>query len=108
MQLLTLHLAQAAPSSGGGWLNIIMIILMIAIFYLFMIRPQTKRQKELQKAREAMKTGDKIITSGGLYGVIKNIDTERGQVQVEIADGIRVKVDQNHVFPVVETESKGK
>lgn len=99
MHLLTLYLAQAAPSAGSGWMNIVMIILMIAIFYFFMIRPQSKRQKELQKARDAMKTGDQVITTGGLYGVIKNIDVAKGQVQIEIADGIKVRVDQNHIFP---------
>lgn len=106
MHLLTLYLAQAAPSGGSGWMNIVMIILMIAIFYFFMIRPQSKRQKELQQAREAMKTGDQVITSGGLYGVIKNIDAAKGQVQIEIADGIRVKVDQSHIFPAEKSTEK--
>ena len=108
MNLLTLPLLQApAPqAAGAGWMNIIMIVLMIAIFYFFMIRPQSKRQKELQQAREAMKNGDQVITSGGLLGTIKNIDAAKGQVQIEIADGIKVRVDQNHIFPVGKQEEK--
>ena len=87
-------------------MNIVMIVLLIAIFYFFMIRPQSKQQKELQKARDAMKNGDRVITSGGLYGVVKNIDAAKGQVQIEIADGIKVRVDQNHIFPLERQEEK--
>jgi preprotein translocase subunit YajC len=75
---------------------ILMMVAMIAIFYFFMIRPQQKRQKELQKAREAMKTGDKVIIAGGIHGRIKEIDETT--VLVEIADGVRIRVDKTSVF----------
>ena len=83
-------------------MSIIMIVLMIVIFYFFMIRPQTKRQKELQKAREAMKTGDKVITSGGMYGIIREINKPNGQVTLEVWDGVKVKVDINNIFSLEE------
>ena len=100
MQLLTLTLAQAAPAAGSGMMNIIMIILMIAIFYFFMIRPQSKRQKELQKARQAMKNGDRVITTGGIFGTIKNIDEAKGEVSIEIADGVKIRVSSEHIYPI--------
>ena len=55
------------------WSGILMMVVIVAIFYFFMIRPQQKRQKEIQKAREALKVGDKVITAGGIYGKIKEI-----------------------------------
>lgn len=84
-------------------MSILMIVLMIVIFYFFMIRPQTKRQKELQKARDAMKTGDKVITSGGMYGIIREINKANGQVTLEVWEGVKVKVDINNIFSVEES-----
>lgn len=85
-------------------MNIAMIILIFVIFYFFMIRPQQRKQKELQKKREALGTNDRIVTSGGLYGVIKDIkDTE---FVVEIADGVRVRVDKGSVFPAGDSSAR--
>ena len=67
----------------GGML--FMLIAIFAIFYFFMIRPQQKKQKELQKSREAMKNGDKVVTAGGIHGKIREVgDT---WFIVEISDG---------------------
>lgn len=93
-----------AANPGAAWMNIIMIVLLIAIFYFFMIRPQSKRQKEIQKAREAMKPGDKVITSGGIYGIIREINTTTSQVTVEIWDGVKMKVDYNNIYPIPEND----
>lgn len=93
---------QAQAPQGNAFMSIIMIVLMIVIFYFFMIRPQTKRQKELQKAREAMKAGDKVITSGGMYGIIREINKTNGQVTLEVWDGVKVKVDINNIFSLEE------
>ena len=85
-------------------MNIAMIILIFVIFYFFMIRPQQRKQKELQKKREALGTNDRIVTSGGRYGVIKDIkDTE---FVVEIADGVRVRVDKGSVFPAGDSSAR--
>lgn len=95
MSLLSVLLQAAAPA-GGGYSGIIMMVLIIAVFYFFMIRPQTKRQKEIAKAREAMKTGDKVVTSGGIHGKIKEVgDTT---FLIEIAPSVHVKVDKVAVF----------
>ena len=81
-------------------MNIAMIVLIFVIFYFFMIRPQQRKQKELQKKREALGTNDRIVTSGGLYGVIKDIK------ETEIADGVRVRVDKGSVFPAGDSSAR--
>ena len=83
-------------------MNIAMIVLIFVIFYFFMIRPQQKRQKEVQRKREALTTGDRIVTSGGLYGVIRDI--KETEFVVEIAEGVRVRVDRGSVFPAASDE----
>lgn len=92
--------AAAAPAGGGmfgaGAQQIVFILIIFVVFYFFMIRPQTKRQKEIKKQREAMKPGDQVVTSGGIYGKVKDIkDTT---IIIEIADNVRIKVDKNSVF----------
>lgn len=78
----------------GG--TLFMLIAIFAIFYFFMIRPQQKKQKELQKSRESMKSGDKVVTAGGIHGRIKEVgDT---WFLVEIADGVRIKVEKSSVY----------
>jgi preprotein translocase subunit YajC len=101
MNLLSIML-QAAPAAGGvsQYSGIFMMVLIFVVFYFFMIRPQSKRQKEIKKQREAMKAGDSVVTSGGIYGKVKDIkDTT---VIVEIADNVRIKIDKNSVFATAE------
>ena len=96
-ELLTILLqSEAAQEGGSAWSGMIMIVAMIVIFYFFMIRPQNKKQKELKKAREAMKKGDKVITAGGIHGRIK--DLKDNVVLMEIAPGVTIKIDKTSVF----------
>ena len=95
-----LFAAPGAAEGGSSYMGIVMIVAMVAIFYFFMIRPQQKRQKDLQKSREAMKTGDKILLAGGIHGRIKEI-AETSMI-IEIADGVRIRVDKGSVFASVE------
>ena len=95
-------LLQAQAQQGSGWTSIIMMAAVVLIFWLFMIRPQQKRQKEVQRKREALSTGDRIVTSGGLYGVIRDI--KETEFIVEIAEGVRVRVDRGSVFPAASDE----
>jgi preprotein translocase subunit YajC len=95
--LSTVLLQDPAPGGmGGSSMSILLIVAMIAIFYFLMIRPQQKRQKDIQKAREAMKTGDKIVTAGGIHGRIKEI-ADRSML-IEVAEGVRIRVDKASVF----------
>ena len=99
-------LQAAGQNAGGGYSTIIMMVAIFVIFWLFMIRPQQKRQKELQQKREALGINDRIVTSGGLYGVIK--DVKQTELVVEIADGVRVRVDKGSVFPAGDSEAAAK
>lgn len=88
--------AQTAQEGGSAWSGMIMIVAMIVIFYFFMIRPQSKKQKELKKAREAMKKGDKVITAGGIHGRIREI--KDGVIMMEIAPNVTIKISKESVF----------
>ena len=77
--------------------GLLMIVAMIVIFFFFMIRPQQKKQKEIRKAREAMKTGDRVVTAGGIHGKLKEISD--ATVMLEVAPGVQIKVDKGSVFP---------
>ncbi len=98
--------AYAQVSSGGlEALNSLLIptILIIAIMYFLMIRPQQKRMKEHRAMIEGLKRGDVVVTSGGMLG--KVIKTDETELQVEIADGVRVKVLRAMIS---EVRGKGK
>ena len=91
-------LLQAADpaAEGNGWSSILMIVLMFVVIYFFMIRPQQKRQKEIKKFRDSIKTGDKVITAGGIYGKVK--DVKDTTILLEIADNVRITIDKNSVY----------
>ena len=89
-----------AQQGAGGWSFWVMLIMLFLVFYLFMIRPQQKKQKELQKQREGMKKGDKVITAGGLYGIIK--DVQENAFIIEIAKDVTIKVDKASVYQSAE------
>lgn len=90
--------ASSAPGGlfGSGASTLLMIVALFAIMYLFMIRPQQKRQKEIEKQRAALKSGDRVVTSGGIHGKLKDINDH--EYIVEIADGVKIKIDKASVF----------
>lgn len=103
MNLLSILLqADATTANGGaaGYSGLIMMLLIFVVFYFFMIRPQTKRQKEIKKQREAMKAGDKVVTAGGIYGKIREV--KDNAVIIEVADNVKIKVDKNSVYVAAE------
>ncbi len=89
-------LLQAQPGGGGGYEQIIFLVLIIVVFYFFMIRPQMKKQKELRKFRESLKKGDKVITTGGVYGKVNEIKED--VILVEIANNVVIKVDKSSII----------
>ncbi|MCK5137669.1 MAG: preprotein translocase subunit YajC [Bacteroidales bacterium] len=91
--LFQLLSAPAGPGAGGaGMQSLIFLLLIIVVFYFFMIRPQVKKQKEATSFRGALKKGDKVATTGGIYGKIT--DVKDRTVTLEIADNVLVKVDK--------------
>jgi len=89
-------LLQAGGVAGGGIGNIVLIVLMVVVFYFFMIRPQQKRQKEVKKFQESIQSGTEVVTTGGIYGKVKEVKDKF--LIVEIAENIRIKVEKNAVF----------
>jgi len=90
-------LLQAAAGTGSGMgTSLLMMVAIIAVFYFFMIRPQQKKQKDVQRAREAMKVGDKVVTAGGIHGRIKEVGDS--WFLVEVADGVKLKFEKTSVF----------
>jgi preprotein translocase subunit YajC len=90
------------PNQGEGpglMSNIILFGSIILIFYFMIIRPQQKRAKERQKLIDSMKKGDKVITSGGMYGTIAGMDEKT--VLVQIADNVKVKLDRSAIATIV-------
>ena len=96
--LLILLQAEGAlgGAQGSNWSFWIMMILIFVVMWLFMIRPQQKKQKELEKQREQMRPGQKVVTAGGLHGKLKSVE---GDIfQVEIAKDVVIRIDKSSVF----------
>lgn len=86
-------LLQAAPAGGGmsgGISQIVMLVLIVVVFYFFMIRPQMKKQKEAKKFVEAIKKGDKVVTIGGIFGKI--VEVQETAYVIEVEGGNRLKI----------------
>ena len=84
--------AEAAQGAGGNWSFLIMIVLLFVVMWLFMIRPQQKKQKEMEKFRSELKKGDKVVTIGGIYGTVNEIADKT--VDIEISKGVSIRVDK--------------
>lgn len=88
-----------------------MIFMMIAIFaimYFFMIRPQNKKQKEIQNFRNSITPGQDIVTAGGIYGKVKEVNDADNTLMVEIASGVKIKISKNSVYAGAPVEGTGK
>lgn len=77
---------------------LIMMVVIFAIMYFFMIRPQQKRQKEIRNFQNSLQEGSKVVTGGGIYGTIKRVDIATGKIELEIAKGVVITVDKGSVF----------
>jgi preprotein translocase subunit YajC len=94
-----LNVILMAPPEGGKSSQtsfFIMMILIFVVFYFFMIRPQMRKQKELKNFREALKKGDRIVTTGGIYGKINNIS--ENVITMDVGNNVLIKVDKNAVL----------
>ena len=96
--MTTITLAAQAAQSGSSMSMIIMLVLMFAILYFFMIRPQQKKQKEIQKFQNAITEGTSVVTGGGIYGTVRKIDLAANIVEIEIAKGVVIRVDKGYIF----------
>ncbi|MGH7362933.1 MAG: preprotein translocase subunit YajC [Candidatus Methylomirabilales bacterium] len=103
----TLAYAGALGDGGaGGYQALIPLLLMFAVFYFILIRPQQQKQKKHREVLQNLKTGDQVITSGGLYGTIVAIDEQK--ITLRIADNVKVEVGRSFVASRVGWEVEKK
>jgi preprotein translocase subunit YajC len=97
-----------APATPGGQPNpltsIMPIVLMFVIFYFILIRPQRKRQKELAAQIEALRSGDKVVTSGGIHGLVTNI--KERTVILKVAEGTKMEFEKSAVQAVIKKSDR--
>lgn len=86
---------QAEQAAGGNFSFLIMMLLIFVVMWFFMIRPQQKKQKELAQFRNSLKKGDKIVTIGGIYGVVAEVKEQ--YVLVEVDNNVKLRVDKNAI-----------
>ena len=89
---------------ANGWKTAIMIVAMIAVFYLFLIKPQSDKAKKEAAYRDSLKNGDRVMTAGGIH--VTFVSADRGMATVEVAPGTRIKVQTTTLQPIPERKSK--
>jgi preprotein translocase subunit YajC len=95
MNIMTVFL-QGAAQGGGASMMWIMMIAIFVIMYFFMIRPQNKKQKEINNFRKTIQVGQKVITAGGVHGEIKEIGDN--SVVLEIANNVKITIEKSSIF----------
>jgi len=85
-----------AQAQSNPIMQLLPLVLIFVVFYFFMIRPQMKRQKELKKYREALTKGDKVITTGGIYG--KVLEVSGNVITIEVGNNVALKIDKNAIL----------
>lgn len=93
---ILLMMQPAEGADANPLMTFLPLLLVIVVFYFFMIRPQMKRQKEVRQFRESLQKGDKVVTTGGIYG--KVVKVEETIIHLEIAKDVVVKVDKSGII----------
>lgn len=88
----TAKILDATPSGSGSafLLNLAMILVLVLMFYILLIMPQQRRFREHRAMVDAMKKGDKVLTAGGFIGVVDSVNSEKGEVVVDLGNGVKV------------------
>ena len=92
-------MAQSATATGeqpNPLVTLLPLILVFVVFYFFMIRPQTKKQKELNDYRNSLKKGDKVVTNGGIYG--KVVEVKESSVIIDAGGDVKLRIDKSAVL----------
>ncbi len=104
LALIQVLAQDSSGNSGGGWQPLILIGLMFVVMWVVMIRPQQKRQKEQQKKIEALKKNDKVVTIGGLHGVVNHVGKQT--LSLRVADGQFLTFDKKAIATVLTEKSE--
>ena len=103
-----LQTESVANPAGGGFGMLLPLILIIAIMYFLMIRPQNKKQKELQKMLDALQKGDKVVTIGGIRGTIASVKKDSNTVVIKVDDNVKIEFNRSAVASLVSEKSPRK
>ena len=90
----------AAGGAAGGLLGFVPILLIFVIMYFLMIRPQQKKVKEHKAMVGALRRGDHVVTSGGMIGKVVKVDEQKGELEVELAPNVKVRVVRSTIAQV--------
>ena len=96
---------ETAPGSGGGLTSFLPLILIFVVFWLFLIRPQTKKEKVRRAMMKELKKHDRVVTTGGMYGTVTAMD--ENEVTLEIARDVRVRFSRNAVHEILKPAGAG-
>ena len=83
-------MAMSGTAQQGGLLSFLPFVIILAIFYFLILMPMQRRQKKVQEFQESLKVGDKIVTTGGIYGQITRVNDK--SVQLQVADKVRIEI----------------
>ncbi len=86
----------------GGWNGIILMVVMFAIFYFLLIRPQQTKAKEHKQLLESLQKGDQIVTAGGIHGKVTAID--EGVVTIEVATGVNIRINKGYIATIAKNQ----
>ena len=96
-------LLQTNPKSGNALIAFLPFILIFVVIYFLMIRPQSKKQKEVQKMITSLQKGDKVLTIGGIYGTIAGVRESDGVIILKIAENLKVEITKSAVAKKLES-----
>lgn len=94
----------ASAAQGSSMPMILMWVVIGVIFWFFILRPQKKRQQEIQNFRNSITIGSRVVTSGGIYGEVRAIEDVDNILVIEIAKGVSIRVDRNSVYATVQQD----
>lgn len=101
---MTTMVLAAQAAQGGGMGMLVMMVAIFAIMWLFMIRPQQKKQKEIRNFQNSLQEGTKVVTGGGIYGTVKRIDLTTNTLELEVARGVVITVDKSSVYADINSQ----
>ena len=101
-----MNLVLVAQASQGSGMSMIIMMAIFAIMWFFMIKPQQKKQKEIQKFQNELTEGTEVVTGGGIHGTVKSIDLTKNTVDVKIARDVVITVEKTSVFASVQQQQQ--
>jgi len=99
MMMMTLAMLQASNSAAAIFVQVLPILAVVAIWYFVVIAPASKQRRQTQQMLSSLKKGDRVLTSGGIYGTVQSVEPD--SVQLRIAENVKVKVARSSVASVV-------